>query len=84
MSLAAKLNRRLTDNAKIFKNANENMLFLLTALTLEDSLQDLSNQVQVLQKKVGQEIKLDDKDLDQVIESLADRLDALSKLMLRG
>jgi hypothetical protein len=84
LSLAAKLNRRLTDNAKIFKNANENMLFLLTALTLEDSLQDLSNQVQVLQKKVGQEIKLDDKDLDQVIESLADRLDALSKLMLRG
>jgi cell division protein ZapA len=81
ISLATKLDKRLIENAKIFRGANENMLFILTALTMEDSLQDLKHQVEVLQKKVSQEIKLDNKDLDQIIDALVDRVDSMCKLI---
>lgn len=44
--LAERLDTRLRNNAKIFRNANENMLLVLTALTLEDAVVDSRNSSQ--------------------------------------
>ncbi|MEK6733712.1 MAG: cell division protein ZapA [Pseudomonadota bacterium] len=64
--LAANLDKRLNENAKFFKNANENMLLILTALTLEDLVQDLSNP-EKNKAIANRESSLNDKILDEYI-----------------
>ncbi len=71
LELASKLDKRLQDNARIFKGANEAMLMVLTALTLEDSLQDFLQQ--------NPSTKSVDLSIDKDIDLIADRIDILAK-----
>ena len=72
IELAKKLDKRLQDNARIFRGANESMLIILTALTLEDYVQDLE------QGKSSN--SADDKELDEV----TNRIDKLSNYVMNG
>lgn len=83
LNLAETLDKRLINNAKIFRGTSENMLFLLTALTMEDLLNDLNHKIEDLQKKINSEIKLDNSELDQIIKTLANRIDSMSKLIIK-
>ena len=53
LDLASKLNARLQESTKTFRGANELMLLVLTALTLEDSEQDSSLQIDALTERVN-------------------------------
>lgn len=69
--LADKLDQRLKNNAKSFKGANDITLLLVTALMLEDSLQDIKNhKPDVQQDALG---------INETIEELAERINFLSK-----
>lgn len=78
LDLAAKLDKRLHENARLFRGANDMMVLLLTALTLEDMAQDLSQQNNVLQQKLSQGIKGDD-DSEYLLNSLAERIETFTK-----
>ncbi len=78
LDLAAKLDKRLQENARLFRGANDMMVFILTALTLEDMAQDLSQQNNVLQQKLSQGIKGDD-DSEYLLNSLAERIENFTK-----
>ena len=83
LDLAEKLDKRLQENSKIFRGANEMMLIVLTALTLEDSLQDLSQQNNKLQNKLTQNIPCDNDDVNNIINNLINRIDSMSKQLLK-
>ena len=72
IELASKLDKRLQDNARIFRGANEAMLMVLTALTLEDSLQDFKQQNKPTNSA-------DSSALDKDINSITNRIDSLAK-----
>ena len=72
IELAKKLDKRLQDNARIFRGANESMLIIMTALMLEDYVQDLE------QGKSGN--SADDKELDEI----TNRIDKLSNYVMNG
>ncbi len=63
--LAEKLDARLKHNSKIFRNANENMLLVLTALTLEDAVMDSRNASQD----------------DSLLHDIADRIEKICKAL---
>ncbi len=84
IDLAAKLDQRLQGNAKAFRGANDMMVVILTALTLEDSVQDLSQQNEALQNKITQNIQCDSEDVNYIIDSLTDRIESLSKKLLKA
>lgn len=71
LDLASKLNKRLSDNSRVFKGANDMMLMLLTAITLEDKIQDLEQQ-----NKFSNPIDIS---ANQDIISASDRIDMLAK-----
>jgi cell division protein ZapA (FtsZ GTPase activity inhibitor) len=60
LELANKLDRRLKENSRIFKGASESMLIIMTALTLEDNIQDLE------QQNKSSTIKSYDKELEEI------------------
>jgi cell division protein ZapA len=72
IELAKKLDKRLQDNARIFRGANESMLIVMTALMLEDYVQDLE------QGKPSD--SADDKELDEI----TNRIDKLSNYVMNG
>lgn len=78
LDLAAKLDKRLQENARLFRGANDMMVLILTALTLEDMAQDLSQQNNVLQQKLSQGIKGDD-DSEYLLNALAERIENFTK-----
>lgn len=78
LDLAAKLDKRLQENARLFRGANDMMVLILTALTLEDMAQDLSQQNNVLQQKLSQGIK-GDEDSEYLLNSLAERIENFTK-----
>ena len=82
LDLASKLDKRLQENSKLFRGANEMMLIMLTALTLEDSVQDLTQQNSSLQNKLAQEFKGGDEASDYLVDILSERIDSLSKKLL--
>jgi cell division protein ZapA len=79
LDLAAKLDKRTHENSKSFRGANEIMLIVLTALTLENSVQDLSEQNATLQNKLAEGSICSDEDSNYLIDILSKRVDALSK-----
>ncbi len=79
LDLASKLDKRAQENSKAFRGANEMMLIILTALTLENSVQDLSEQNSILQKKLAEGVSCDDEDSNYLIDKLAERVEHLSK-----
>lgn len=79
LDLASKLDKRAQENSKAFRGANEMMLIILTALTLENSLQDLSEQNSVLQKKLSENVSCSDENSNYLIDILAERVEALTK-----
>lgn len=79
LDLAAKLDKRAQENSKSFRGANEMMLLVLTALTLENSVQDLSEQNSTLQKKLAEGASCSDEDSNYLIDMLSERVDALTK-----
>ncbi len=79
LALAEKLDKRLQENSRSFRGANEMMVIILTALTLEDSVQDLSQQNILLQKKLAKDVKCDDEDSNHIIDGLVERIEAISK-----
>lgn len=72
IELAAKLDKRIRENARIFKGANESMLIILTALTLEDYTQDLE------QHKFSQN-NVPSASCDKELDEISDRLSKLFK-----
>lgn len=77
--LAAKLDKRLQENAKAFRGANDMMLTILTSLTLEDTVQELTQQNNALQKKLAEDVKCSDEDSNYLLDMLSERIDAISK-----
>lgn len=79
LDLAAKLDKRAQENSKSFRGANEMMLIILTALTLENSVQDLSEQNSILQKKLAEGASCSDEESNYLIDMLSERVDSLAK-----
>ena len=82
--LAKKLDKRLHENASIFKGANENMLMILTALTLEDFAQDLDQQNILLQNKLNQAEKSTYQGIDKELNEMADHIDSLVTKLIKS
>ena len=74
LELSAKLDKRLKENARLFKGANESLLIILTALTLEDYTQDLESQLS--QVSTG-----NSKALDKALDELTAKVEQLIKLV---
>jgi cell division protein ZapA len=72
LDLAAKLDKRLHDNSRSFKGANEITLIILTALMLEDSIQEFEKTPIVGNLQNNDES-------NQIIDALSERIDLLSK-----
>jgi cell division protein ZapA len=68
IELAAKLDKRIKENARIFKGANESMLIILTALTLEDYVHDLEQQSKSNQYNIPSVSH--DKELDEIYNKI--------------
>ena len=79
LDLAAKLDNRVQGNARSFRGANDMMLMILTALTLENSIQDLAEQNSILQKKLAEGASCSDEDSNYLIDILSDRIESLTK-----
>ena len=74
LELSAKLDKRLKENARLFKGANESLLIILTALTLEDYTQDLESQLSQVSTNGN-------KALDKTLDELTARIDRLTKII---
>ena len=72
LDLAAKLDERLHQNARSFKGANDITLIILTAIMLEDSIQDS-------EKNSTEGNIQNDGESNQMIDSLSERIDLISK-----
>ena len=72
LDLAAKLDKRLHENSRSFKGANEITLIILTALMLEDSIQESEN------NSTAGNLQ-NDGESNQMIDELSERIDLLSK-----
>lgn len=73
LDLAARLDKKLHDNSRSFKGANEVTLIILTALMLEDSIQELEN------KLSGTNVQNNCEEDNQVIDTLSERINLISK-----
>jgi len=81
LDLASKVNKRLNENAKSFRTANEGLLMVLSSLTLEDQLSDLKYQNAVLQKQLDKALSSATQSIDQTLGETADRIDNICKLL---
>lgn len=73
--LAGKLDKRLRDVSRLFKGANENMIIVVTAIMLEDLVNDLQKQNELLQKQVGKQIPQNSS--SEYLDSVADRIEKI-------
>ena len=78
LELAKKLDKRLAENSRLFKGANESMLMVLTALTLEDFTHDLQQQNAALQTKLNQAMESSSQAIDQQLDEVTSRIDAIA------
>ena len=71
IDLATRLDKRLQENSRKFRGANETMVMLLTSLVLEDQLQEMQNNSN--QDNFNQEINK----LANHIDNIAKRIELL-------
>jgi cell division protein ZapA len=79
LALASRLNKRLEENARLFKGASENLIIILTALTLEDFTQDLDQQNLALEKQLAQALNSATQAIDEQLGEAADRIENIIK-----
>lgn len=73
IELADKLDKRLKENFRLFRGANENLLIMLTAITMEDYINDLENRI----KSLPENAEENNKEIESALESLNNRIQNL-------
>lgn len=68
--LASRLDKKIHDNAKIFKGANEVTLIILTSLMLEDAVHNLENNSPSKKEEDSESLKI----LAERVEKICDKL----------
>lgn len=73
IELADKLDKRLKENFRLFRGASENLLIMLTAITMEDYINDLENRI----KSLPENTEENNKEVELALESLNNRIQNL-------
>lgn len=74
IELADKLDKRLKENFRLFKGASETLLIMLTAITMEDYINDLETRIKALPQQIDQN---NSKELEVSLDSLNNRIQNL-------
>jgi cell division protein ZapA (FtsZ GTPase activity inhibitor) len=81
LELSNRLNQRVKENLELYQGANEMLIMLLTALTLEDLVQDLEKQNSTLQQQIKYNLQSEEHGLEQDLETQLQKLERLKQLI---